>query len=403
LDETDLIAYFCAEYGIHESFSIYSGGLGILAGDHCKTASDLRLPFVAVGLMYRQGYFIQRIDRHGQQISRYYDQDPNDVPIRAVTGANGETLLVDCAFPGRAVLARVWRADIGRVCVYLLDTNVPENDPADRDVTQSLYGGDRALRLKQEAVLGIGGVRALRAVGLAPTIWHMNEGHAALSVLERIREHIAGGLAFDVALEAVSACTLFTTHTPVAAGHDVFPSDLVAAHFKHYVAELGIDTERLLALGHNGEAAVLKSMFVSGDRPDRLWLNVAYTFSDFRFDDDPLFGNNEIPGAPRHYLRAELLYKHPAGFYVGPNVEWVPEAYFVDSANTLDTEAYAIWGLKAGYDSGKGFSVYVEGRNLSDTHYIASTGITNVADPVLTTLFEPGTGRAVFAGVKVAR
>ena len=149
-------------------------------------------------------------------------------------------------------------------------------------------------------------------------------------------------------------------------------------------------------------AAVLKSMFVSGDRPDRLWLNVAYTFSDFRFDDDPLFGNNEIPGAPRHYLRAELLYKHPAGFYVGPNVEWVPEAYFVDSANTLDTEAYAIWGLKAGYNSGKGFSVYVEGRNLSDTHYIASTGITNVADPVLTTLFEPGTGRAVFAGVKVA-
>ena len=149
-------------------------------------------------------------------------------------------------------------------------------------------------------------------------------------------------------------------------------------------------------------ASILKSMFVSGERPDRLWLNIAYTFSDFRFDSDSLYGNNEIPGAPRHYLRAELLYKHPAGFYFGPNVEWVPEAYFVDSANTLDTEAYAIWGLKAGYDSGNGLSLYIEGRNLSDKRYIASTGITNVADPALTTLFEPGTGRAVFAGVKVA-
>lgn len=149
-------------------------------------------------------------------------------------------------------------------------------------------------------------------------------------------------------------------------------------------------------------ASVLKSMFVGGERPDRLWLNVAYTFSDFRFDDDPLFGNNEIPGAPRHYLRAELLYRHPAGFYAGPNVEWVPEAYFVDSANTLDTEAYAIWGMKAGWDGRKGLSVYVEGRNLSDGRYIASTGITNVANPAVTNLFEPGTGRAVFAGVKVA-
>jgi iron complex outermembrane recepter protein len=149
-------------------------------------------------------------------------------------------------------------------------------------------------------------------------------------------------------------------------------------------------------------ASILKSMFTTGERPDRLWLNIAYTFSEFRFDDDPIYGNNRLPGAPRHFLRAELLYQHPTGFYFGPNIEWVPESYFVDSANTLDTEAYAIWGLKAGYDPGKGFSVYVEGRNLSDTHYIASTGITNVADPSTTTLFEPGTGRAVFAGVKVA-
>ena len=148
-------------------------------------------------------------------------------------------------------------------------------------------------------------------------------------------------------------------------------------------------------------AAVFRSIFVHGPSPDRLWLNVAYTYNDFRFDDDPIYGNNELPGAPRHFLRTELLYKHPSGAYVGPNVEWVPKAYFVDSANTLTTEPYAIWGLKAGYNPDNSrFSMYVEGRNLADTHYIASTGITNVANPAVTNLFEPGTGRAVYAGVK---
>jgi iron complex outermembrane receptor protein len=147
-------------------------------------------------------------------------------------------------------------------------------------------------------------------------------------------------------------------------------------------------------------AAVLKSMLVHGPSPDRLWLNLAYTYSDFRFDNDPLYGDNQLPGAPRHFLRAEVLYKHPSGLYFGPNVEWVPEAYYVDSANTLNTEPYVLWGFKAGYNPGGAFSMYLEARNLADTHYIASTGITNVADPALTNLFEPGTGRAVFAGVK---
>jgi iron complex outermembrane receptor protein len=147
-------------------------------------------------------------------------------------------------------------------------------------------------------------------------------------------------------------------------------------------------------------AAVLKSMLVHGPSPDRLWLNLAYTYSDFRFDNDPLYGDNQLPGAPRHFLRAEVLYKHPSGLYFGPNVEWVPEAYYVDSANTLNTEPYVLWGFKAGYNPGGAFSMYLEARNLADTHYIASTGITNVADPALTNLFEPGTGRAVYAGVK---
>jgi glycogen phosphorylase len=249
LGEDDLVAYFCAEYGFHESFPIYSGGLGILAGDHCKTASDLRLPFVGVGLLYRQGYFRQRIDRHGQQIPEYQDNDPEDTPIRLATDSAGREIVVDCAFPGRAVVARVWQADVGRVRVLLLDTNVPQNSEADRNITRVLYGGDRKLRLQQEAVLGIGGVRALRAVGLAPTVWHMNEGHAAFLVLERVRELIQSGLPFDAALEAVAAATLFTTHTPVAAGHDVFPRELVGEHIEDLVKDLGIDTTTLLDLG----------------------------------------------------------------------------------------------------------------------------------------------------------
>lgn len=247
----DLIAYFCAEYGFHESFPIYSGGLGILAGDHCKTASDLRLPFVAVGLLYRQGYFRQRIDRRGRQIADYVDHDPQDSPIRPAMDLAGKPIVVDCGFPGRAVLARVWRAEVGRVTLLLLDTNLRQNAEADRDITQHLYGGGRELRLRQEAVLGIGGVRAIRAAALSPTIWHINEGHAAFSVLERLREHVQSGLNPDVALEAIAANTLFTTHTPVAAGHDVFHADLVAAHFKDLIAQLGITREQLLGLGRD--------------------------------------------------------------------------------------------------------------------------------------------------------
>ena len=252
--DEDLIVYFCAEYGFHESFPIYSGGLGILAGDHCKTASDLRLPFVAVGLLYRQGYFRQRIDRRGRQAADYVDHEPQDSPIRPAMDPAGNPIVVDCGFPGRAVLAQVWRAEVGRVSLLLLDTNLPQNTEEDRDITQLLYGGGRELRLKQEAVLGIGGVRALRAAALSPTIWHINEGHAAFSVLERLREYVQAGLNPDVALEAIAASTLFTTHTPVAAGHDVFHVDLVAAHFKDLIAQLGITGKQLLGLGRYSDA-----------------------------------------------------------------------------------------------------------------------------------------------------
>lgn len=253
LGPDDLVAYFCAEYGFHESFPIYSGGLGILAADHCKTASDARLPFVAVGLLYRRGYFNQHIDRHGQQIPEYTDIDPRSLPLRPARTPAGDFIRIECPFPGRPVAARVWQADIGRVPILLLDTDVDDNSPADRNITQVLYGGDRELRLQQEVVLGIGGVRALRAAGLAPTVWHVNEGHAAFLILERVRELTSTGMPFAAALEAARAATVFTTHTPVAAGHDVFAIDLVRHQFAAFARELGIDEERLLSLGRAAE------------------------------------------------------------------------------------------------------------------------------------------------------
>jgi starch phosphorylase len=249
LEPGDLIAYFCAEYGWHESFPIYSGGLGVLAGDHCKTASDLNLPFVAVGLLYRHGYFHQRIDRSGQQVPDYPPIDPRSAPLTIALHPDGSEVRVTCPALDRNVAVRVWKAPVGRVTVLLLDTDVPENVAEDRLITAKLYGGSAELRQQQEAVLGIGGVRALRALKLAPTVWHINEGHAAFLVLERMREYTNAGLPFAAALEATAANTVFTTHTPVAAGHDVFPHERVARQFASFPAELGISAEQLLDLG----------------------------------------------------------------------------------------------------------------------------------------------------------
>ncbi len=253
LESGDLIAYFCAEYGWHESFPIYSGGLGVLAGDHCKTASDLRLPFVAVGLLYRQGYFHQRIDRSGQQVPDYPPIDPRSAPLVLALNPDGTEVRVDCPALDRTVAVRVWKAAVGRVTVLLLDTDVPENVAEDRQITAKLYGGSNELRQQQEAVLGIGGVRALRALKLAPTVWHINEGHAAFMILERVREYTTAGLPFAAALEATAAATVFTTHTPVSAGHDVFPPDRIARQFASFPAEIGISAEQLLELGRAPE------------------------------------------------------------------------------------------------------------------------------------------------------
>jgi len=228
----DLVAYFCAEFGVHESLPMYSGGLGILAGDHCKAASDFQLPFIAVGLLYRQGYFTQTIDAEGRQRADYHDNDFDDLPIAPVHSADGADLKVEIEFPGRKVIAKVWQARVGHVTIYLLDTDLPENNERDRDIAHRLYGGDRITRLEQELVLGIGGARALAAIGHKPTVWHINEGHAAFLILERVRVMMQDGLSLDAAVEAVASNTVFTTHTPVPAGHDHFPEAAVLPYLK---------------------------------------------------------------------------------------------------------------------------------------------------------------------------
>jgi len=248
--DEDLIAYFCAEFGLHESLPIYSGGLGILAGDHCKAASDLAIPFVAVGMLYRQGYFTQTIDGHGNQIAHYHTTHFGDLPIRPAVTSTGEELHVSVAVQVRRVKLKVWEAHAGHITLYLLDSDLKENHEADRAITYQLYGGDITTRMQQEIVLGIGGVKTLRALGLKPTVWHINEGHAAFMVLERCREWVSKGkLDFASALELVAACTVFTTHTPVPAGHDIFSHDLMISYFSEFVSELGIDMESFLKLG----------------------------------------------------------------------------------------------------------------------------------------------------------
>lgn len=247
--DDDLIVYFCAEYGFHESLPVYSGGLGILAGDHCKTASDLRLPFVGIGLFYHQGYFSQQIDAEGNQIVTYNVNDPQHLPICPVVDEQGNDILIGVNIADQHVLVKAWKLQVGHITLYLLDTNVSQNNPDNCAITHQLYGGDEHTRIKQEIILGIGGTRLLRKLGIAPTIWHINEGHAAFMILERLRELIAENKSFETALEAVAVNTVFTTHTPVPAGHDHFPQDVFMYYLGYFCNELRISRESLLALG----------------------------------------------------------------------------------------------------------------------------------------------------------
>jgi len=248
------VAYFCAEFGLHESLPIFSGGLGVLAGDHLKSASDLGLPFVAVGLRYRQGYFQQSVDNSGWQIESYPDTDFASLPTGLILDSGGQPLVVEVPFRNRMVRLQLWGVMVGRVPLILLDTNRDDNDAVDQWITGHLYGGDRDTRLAQEMVLGIGGVRALRALGYRPEVFHMNEGHAAFLGLELIREELEHGRTWEEAVEETREHSVFTTHTPVPAGHDTFAPERVTTYLSDYFAlfrERGVTVpqKRLLGLG----------------------------------------------------------------------------------------------------------------------------------------------------------
>ncbi len=242
------IAYFSTEFGLHEALPMYAGGLGVLSGDHLKEASDLGLPFVAVGFLYRQGYFRQRLTEDGWQEAINENLNLAESAILPVLDENKQPILVPVEMPDRLMHARLWHIQVGRVPLFLIDTDVEGNTPADRELTTRLYYSDLERRLQQEIILGIGGVRALRALGYNPAVWHMNEGHSAFSSLERLAEYVGSGEPFDQALARVRAKTIFTTHTPVPAGHDMFPVWMMEKYFANFWPKLGLDRDQFMAL-----------------------------------------------------------------------------------------------------------------------------------------------------------
>jgi phosphorylase/glycogen(starch) synthase len=259
------VAYFCAEYGLHESVRTYAGGLGVLAGDHLKSASDLFLPLVAVGLFYRMGYTTQRLGPNGEQLAHDVENDPRFLPLEIVKGEGGAALTIELPLPGRQLVAQVWRVRVGRVHLYLLDANRPENRPEDRDITRNLYGGTEETRILQEIVLGRGGMQLLKRLGIRPSVFHMNEGHAAFLTLERVGQLAHGeGLTFDEAREFVRATTIFTTHTPVPAGHDRFGEDLMRRYFSDAESWVGVPWERFMHLGQGeGDKGVFNMTYLA--------------------------------------------------------------------------------------------------------------------------------------------
>lgn len=322
--EQQTVAYFSAEFGIHESLPIYSGGLGVLSGDHVKEASDMGIPLVGVGFLYPQGYFRQEIDAEGNQIARYDKLDFAQAPALAAQDAQGNNIIVNVELPGRTLYARVYQINVGRVKLYLMDTDLELNAPQDRDLTARLYGGDHEIRIKQEIVLGIGGVRVLRALGLKPTAFHMNEGHSAFLVLELTRELVEHGMSFDDAMKEVAEHSVFTTHTPVPAGNDAFGFDLMDRYFSNFYPKLGISRDKFVNLAlDNG----LFSMTVLGMR-----------FSDQRN------GVSKLHGEVSRGMWAHIF---------GTSVEDTPIGYITNGVHTatwLAPERHAFYDTVLGED-----------------------------------------------------
>ena len=248
--KNEQIVYFSAEYGLHEVLPVYSGGLGVLSGDHCKSASDLGLPFTAIGLFYKQGYFDQHINADGWQETNFTTLNYSQLPVNPAYDENGHPLTIYVELSGRVVYARIWSINIGRIKLYLMDTDVPENNQYDRSLTERLYGGDRETRIQQEILLGIGGIRTLDALGIKGTVFHMNEGHSSFMSLELTRKLIMEkNMPFREAKEIVYSSSVFTTHTPVPAGNDVFPLDMIDRYFGNYWGQLGLQRHEFIALG----------------------------------------------------------------------------------------------------------------------------------------------------------
>ena len=249
------IAYFSAEFGLTEALPIYSGGLGVLAGDHLKSASELGLPLVGVGLLYRQGYFHQYLNADGWQQETYPGNDFYTLSVRQVAGPDGRPIVIEVEYPGRMVKAQIWKVPVGRIPLYLLDANLDENTPEDRTITGQLYGGDMENRIRQELLLGIGGIRALAALGITPTVCHMNEGHSAFLALERVRRLVVDTkMDYYSAREATRASQVFTTHTPVPAGIDRFPAAMIEKYLHSFYEQLGIGRDDFMALGRQNPA-----------------------------------------------------------------------------------------------------------------------------------------------------
>src|ERR1700677_1230605 len=241
------VGYFSAEFGLHESLPIYSGGLGVLAGDHVKSASDLDIPLIGVGLFYGQGYCLQRLDQSGWQREEYLQTDVNQLPMQPAIGENGEPVVVEIHTRGGSIRAKVWRVKVGRIDLLLLDSNVEGNAPEDRELTSRLYGGDGRTRIRQELLLGVGGFRALKAMGISPGVLHLNEGHSAFAVFEAIRNRMEEeGIDFYAAASQIPREVVFTTHTPVPAGHDRFHPDLIEEHLGPLREELGLSHDALM-------------------------------------------------------------------------------------------------------------------------------------------------------------
>ncbi len=349
------IAYFSSEFGLHQTLPIYAGGLGILSGDHLKEASDLGLPLVAVGFLYTQGYFIQRITEDGWQESLYANLSFNDLPVIPILDNNGDALTINVMIAGREVYARLWKVQVGRVMLVLLDTNVPKNQPSDRELSARLYTSDLEMRISQEIILGIGGVQALRMLGFNPAVWHMNEGHSAFLVLERARELVQAGNSFEEAANEVRASTIFTTHTPVLAGNDEFPLLLIDKYFSNYWPRLNLDRDSFLDLARHkqpwGEtfAMSILALHMSGraNGVSELHGQVARKMWSFLWPNTPVEDipithiTNGVHTSTWIARRMENLYYH----YLGP--DWLEHLDNPEIWEAIEKIPYAeLWSIR---------------------------------------------------------